>query len=79
MYIPFEAGCVFVRDREAHRSAFQITPSYMSSQGRGVAPRAPEFAALGIDMARELQGAEGLVFTQDPRHSKVRPSDRTKY
>jgi aromatic-L-amino-acid/L-tryptophan decarboxylase len=55
MYIPFEAGCVFVRDREAHRSAFQITPSYMSSQGRGVAPRAPEFAALGIDMARNFK------------------------
>jgi aromatic-L-amino-acid decarboxylase len=55
MYIPFEAGCALVRDREAHRSAFQITPSYMSSQGRGVAPRAPEFAALGIDMARNFK------------------------
>jgi aromatic-L-amino-acid decarboxylase len=27
-------------------------PSYLSSQGRGVAPRGPEFAALGIDLAR---------------------------
>jgi aromatic-L-amino-acid decarboxylase len=55
MYIPFEAGCVLVRDREAHRNAFQVTPSYLGSQGRGVAPRAPEFAALGIDLARNFK------------------------
>jgi aromatic-L-amino-acid/L-tryptophan decarboxylase len=55
MYIPFEAGCVLVRDGEAHRGTFQIAPSYMSSQGRGVAPRGPEFAALGIDLARNFK------------------------
>ena len=27
MYIPFEAGCVLVRDREAHRGTFQIALS----------------------------------------------------
>jgi aromatic-L-amino-acid/L-tryptophan decarboxylase len=55
MYIPFEAGCVMVRDREAHRNAFLMTPSYLGSQGRGVAPRGPEFAALGIDLARNFK------------------------
>jgi glutamate/tyrosine decarboxylase-like PLP-dependent enzyme len=55
MYMPFEAGCVFVRDREAHQEAFQLTPSYLGSQGRGVAPRAPEFAARGIDLARNFK------------------------
>jgi aromatic-L-amino-acid decarboxylase len=55
MYIPFEAGCVLVRDREAHRNAFLVTPSYLGSQGRGVAPRGPEFAALGIDLARNFK------------------------
>lgn len=55
MYMPFEAGCVLVRDREAHHSTFVLTPSYLSSQGRGVAPRAPEFAARGIDLARNFK------------------------
>lgn len=55
MYVPFEAGCILVRDSKAHRSAFEITPSYLSSQGRGVAPRAPEFAARGIDLARNFK------------------------
>lgn len=40
MYTPAEAGCVLVvRDREAHRGTFQVAPSYLSSQGCGVAPR----------------------------------------
>lgn len=55
MYLPFEAGCVLVRDRQAHRNAFLITPSYMSPQGRGVAPRASEFGALGIDLTRNFK------------------------
>ena len=52
MYMPFEAGCILVRDADVHRRAFTATTSYMKSQGRGVAPRPPEFVALGIDMAR---------------------------
>jgi aromatic-L-amino-acid/L-tryptophan decarboxylase len=55
MYMPFEAGCVLVRDREAHHNAFVVTPSYLSSQGRGIAPRAPEFTARGIDLARNFK------------------------
>ena len=55
MYMPFEAGCVLVRDGKAHHSAFALTPSYLSSQGRGVAPQAPEFAARGIDLARNFK------------------------
>jgi glutamate/tyrosine decarboxylase-like PLP-dependent enzyme len=55
MYIPFEAGCALVRDREAHLGTFRIVPSYLSSQGRGVAPRAPEFADRGIDLARNFK------------------------
>ncbi|HET9407326.1 MAG TPA: pyridoxal-dependent decarboxylase [Candidatus Sulfotelmatobacter sp.] len=55
MYMPFEAGCVLVRDREAHHSTFVVTPSYLNSQGRGIAPQVPEFAARGIDLARNFK------------------------
>jgi aromatic-L-amino-acid decarboxylase len=55
MYMPFEAGCVLVRDREAHRNAFALTPNYLSPQGRGLAPQAPEFADRGIDLARNFK------------------------
>jgi glutamate/tyrosine decarboxylase-like PLP-dependent enzyme len=55
MYMPFEAGCVLVRDSEAHRNAFVVNPSYLSSQGRGIAPQAPEFAARGVELARNFK------------------------
>jgi len=55
MYMPFEAGCILVRDREAHREAFTVSPSYLSSQGRGIAPAPLEFAGLGIDLARNFK------------------------
>lgn len=55
MYMPFEAGCVLIRDREVHHSAFVVTPSYLSPHGRGIAPQAPEFAARGIDLARNFK------------------------
>src|SRR5579864_9769431 len=55
MYMPFEAGCVLVRDSEAHRKAFVVNPSYLASQGRGIAPQAPEFAARGVELARNFK------------------------
>ena len=33
MYMPFEAGCVLVRDEEAHRRTFSLTPEYLASHG----------------------------------------------
>jgi aromatic-L-amino-acid decarboxylase len=55
MYMPFEAGCLIVRDGHQHRQTFAATASYMKSQGRGVAPNPPEFVHLGIDMARSFK------------------------
>lgn len=52
MYMPFEAGCVLIRDPEVHRSAFSITPSYLTALNRGVAAQPLEFAARGIDLSR---------------------------
>jgi glutamate/tyrosine decarboxylase-like PLP-dependent enzyme len=34
MYMPYEIGCVLVRDREAHRQAFSLTPAYLT-HGKG--------------------------------------------
>jgi len=52
MYLPFEAGCVLVRDATAQRAAFSLTPSYLQSVGRGPAARPMEFADIGLDLSR---------------------------
>jgi glutamate/tyrosine decarboxylase-like PLP-dependent enzyme len=52
LYMPFEAGCVLVRDRAAHQRVFALTPSYLSPHGRGIAAAPLEFAASGLDLSR---------------------------
>lgn len=55
MYMPFDIGCVLVRDGERHRKTFELIPSYLSAHARGVAPAGPLFAARGIDLARNFK------------------------
>ena len=52
MYLPFEAGCVLVRDAADQRAAFALTPSYLRPVGRGPAARPMEFADVGLDLSR---------------------------
>jgi glutamate/tyrosine decarboxylase-like PLP-dependent enzyme len=35
MYIPYEVGCVLVRDAEAHRNTFALSPVYLGRAGEG--------------------------------------------
>ena len=37
LHVPFEAGCVLIRDAAAHRSAFVVTPEYLEPSARGLA------------------------------------------
>jgi glutamate/tyrosine decarboxylase-like PLP-dependent enzyme len=43
MYLPYPIGCVLVRDAEAHRSAFTLTPAYLA-HGEG------ERGLTGVDL-----------------------------
>jgi len=35
MYIPYEVGCVLVRDAESHRDTFALSPAYLGREGEG--------------------------------------------
>ena len=35
MYMPYEVGCVLVRDAEAHRDTFALSPVYLGREGEG--------------------------------------------
>lgn len=52
MYVPYEAGCVLVRDAAAHRAAFTLTPAYLASFERGVLANAPFMADFGPELSR---------------------------
>ena len=52
LHVPFEAACVLVRDRKAHREAFALTPEYLEKTERGLASGALWFSEYGLQLSR---------------------------
>ena len=55
MYMPFEAGCLLVRDRVAHHAAFSTTADYMEKTERGMLAGDVSFADRGIESSRSFK------------------------
>ena len=55
MHIPFEAGCVIVRDRAAHRSSFALTPEYLEPEVRGLAGTNFWYSDYGVQLSRQFR------------------------
>lgn len=71
-YMPYDVGCVLVRDAEAHRAAFATGASYLTALERGpvaggirFAERTPElsrgFRALKVWMSLKAQGVDAFA------------------
>jgi glutamate/tyrosine decarboxylase-like PLP-dependent enzyme len=52
LHVPFEAACVLVRDRQAHREAFALTPEYLEKTERGLASGPYWFSEYGLQLSR---------------------------
>ena len=57
MHIPFEAGCVVVRDPSAHRESFALVPEYLQREadGRGMASGNLWFSDYGLQLTRQFR------------------------
>jgi len=55
MYFPFEAGCILIKDGEAHRDTFAMAPSYLAASDRGVIAGGLPFAERGIELTRNFK------------------------
>lgn len=55
MYLPFEVGCILVRDAAAHRNAFAHKQSYLTGMERGVIAGGLPFADRGIELTRSFR------------------------
>jgi aromatic-L-amino-acid decarboxylase len=56
LYMPYDVGCVLVRDREAHRRPFATKASYLAREARGAAPNDHDPGTLGPELSREFRG-----------------------
>jgi aromatic-L-amino-acid/L-tryptophan decarboxylase len=53
MYIPYEVGCVLVRQAEEHRQTFALMPDYLAHGGeRGLASGSFWFSEYGVQLSR---------------------------
>ncbi|GAC1642648.1 MAG: aspartate aminotransferase family protein [Herpetosiphon sp.] len=52
LYLPFEAGCILVRNKLDHRRTFTLTPDYLQHQDRGVAGGESWPSDYGIQLSR---------------------------
>ena len=57
MHIPFEAGCVVIRDASAHRDSFALVPEYLQREedGRGMASGSLWFSDYGLQLTRQFR------------------------
>lgn len=60
-YLPFEIACVLVRDAEAQRAAFSLTPSYLRDEGRGVIAGGLTFAERGPELTRGFKALKAWM------------------
>jgi aromatic-L-amino-acid/L-tryptophan decarboxylase len=52
LYMPYEIGCVLIRDAKAHRDSFSVTPSYLAGSQRGLAGGPDPITNYGLELSR---------------------------
>jgi aromatic-L-amino-acid decarboxylase len=55
MYMPFEIGCVLIRDPQAHTAAFATSASYLETTHRGIMAGGFPFADRGVELTRNFK------------------------
>jgi glutamate/tyrosine decarboxylase-like PLP-dependent enzyme len=61
MHVPYDAGCVLVRDAELHRSAFSADRNYLSRFERGTGAGDPWFTDFGPELSRGFRALKVWV------------------
>lgn len=64
MYMPYEIGCVLVRDEQIHRQAFSLTPAYLASVGNGrglTGGDLPWLTDLGYQLSRQFRALKAWM------------------
>lgn len=61
MHVPYDAGCILIRDGEAHRDCFSTSPSYLERMSRGLSGGAPWFTEFGPELSRGFRALKVWV------------------
>ncbi len=61
MHVPYDAGCVLVRDAEAHRATFSADRDYLSRFERGTGAGDPWYTDFGPELSRGFRALKVWV------------------
>ncbi len=65
-YLPVEAGCVLVRDADAHHESFAVTSAaYLKPARAGVSARLRKFSDLGVQLSRGFRALKAWMSFQE--------------
>ena len=64
LHAPFEVGCALVRDHNAHRGAFRLTPEYLEPSTRGIATGKAMFD-YGVQTSRGFRALKVWMSLQE--------------
>lgn len=65
MYMPYDIGCVLVRDAEMHRATFALTPSYLQRATRGLAAGDYWPSDYGIQLSRGFRALKAWMLLKE--------------
>jgi aromatic-L-amino-acid/L-tryptophan decarboxylase len=65
MYMPFEAGCVLVRDASAHHDSFAVAPGYLARARGGLAAAGTWFSDYGVQLTRGFRALKVWMSLQE--------------
>jgi aromatic-L-amino-acid/L-tryptophan decarboxylase len=71
MYLPYEVGCTLVRDAEAHRNAFALSPHYLEHTTRGIAGAELWFSDFGVQLSRGFRALKVWMSIQENGIDKI--------
>lgn len=70
-YMPYEIGCILVRDPEAQLSAFAQSASYLTPMTRGVAVENTYFADRGLQLSRGFRALKAWMSFKEQGFAKL--------
>ncbi|WP_299133859.1 aminotransferase class V-fold PLP-dependent enzyme [uncultured Tenacibaculum sp.] len=84
LHVPYELGCLLVKDADTHRSTFAITPNYLLQTGRGLAGGLDAINNYGFELSRSFKALKvwmSLKETGIKKHAQLisKNNEQAKY
>ena len=55
LHMPFEAGCVIMKNKQEHKDTFSLIPEYLAKNTRGIASGENWFSEFGLQLSRRFR------------------------